>query len=270
MRVIAVANQKGGVGKTTTAVTLGHALAIKGLRILLVDLDSQGNVAVNLGYSPAPGVYRVLVGQELLQNRVVEMRKRLWVLPGNSQTATLKEIMTGMNFREIIVRRMLEGAEGEYDIAILDCAPSLDILNVAALVAADNLLIPVAVDYLATVGLAQHVKSLIELRQAGHKTELRWVVPTFYDEVTKESKSILGELADHFGPLVTAPIHRSVRVREAPAFGKTIWEHAPKCRAAEDYIRLVERVVRDTGINPRERWTDGGGEEETTRSGRTR
>ena len=262
MRTIAVANQKGGVGKTTTAVTLGHALAIRGLRVLLVDLDSQGNVAINLGHDPTPGIYMAVLGKQPLAAWVIEMRDCLYVLPGNGQTASLKEIMSGMNFRELLLARVLNKVSGDYDVAVLDCAPSLDILNVGALVAADDLLIPVAMDYLATVGVAQHVKSLIELREAGHETELRWVVPTFFEEVTKESRRVLADLAEHFGPLVTAPVHRSVRLREAPAYGKTIWEHAPKCRAASDYLAVVARVVRDTGIAPQQGEDDDRGARE--------
>ena len=223
MRTVCVANSKGGVGKTTTTVTLGHALAIRELRVLLVDADAQGNVSSHLGLEPAGGLYKVIVEGQDVERLVVKAREGLWVLPGDKSTARAKEIMTSYSFREQVLVKTLEPVRDLYDVALIDCAPSLDVLNVAALVAADDLLIPVAVDYLATVGLAQHVETVAELRRAGHDATLRWVVPTFFDELTRESRAILGELAEHFGGLVTVPIHRNVKLREAPAY---LWSSA--------------------------------------------
>jgi len=243
MKTIAVALQKGGTGKTTTTVSVAHALAMAGQRVLAVDLDSQGNLALALGLDPSPGLYNWLNEGRPLHLCLVEARPGLDLIPGDKRTAELKENLTGRRFREQVLRQALEPVREIYDWIFLDCAPSLDVLNIAAMVAADGLIVPVAVDYLATAGLAEHVKSLGELQAMGYGCKLLMVVPTFYDRVTRESTQILTELADHFGMLVTAPIPRTVRLREAPAHGQTIWEYAPASAGAMGYRGVVGRLV---------------------------
>lgn len=242
MKTIAVALQKGGTGKTTTTVTVSHALAMAGKKVLMVDLDPQGNLALAFGLDPAPGLYRLLIENQPLATCIVEARPGLDLVRSDKRTAEVKEILVGRPFREQVLRRALTPAPG-YDYIFLDCAPSLDVLNVAAMVAADGLIVPVMVDYLATAGLAQHVLSLGQLQKLGYGCRLLMVIPTFYDRVTKESTEILTQLAQHFGNLVTAPIPRTVRLREAPALGQTIWEHAPTSAGAMAYRGIVRRLV---------------------------
>lgn len=243
MRVIAIALQKGGTGKTTTTATLAHALAMAGRRVLAVDLDAQGNLALALGLDPGPGLYHLLIEERPLSACVVQARPNLDLVPGNKMTAEAKEILAGRPFREPCLKRALVPAQDEYDVVFLDCAPSLDILNLAALVAADGLIIPVAVDYLATVGVQQHIKSLAQLQEMGYKCQLLLVVPTFYDRVTRESTEILRQLASTFHGLVTGPVPRCTKLREAPAHGQTIWEYAPTSTAARAYEGVVRRLV---------------------------
>jgi chromosome partitioning protein len=133
---------------------------------------------------------------------------------------------------------------GNYDFIFFDCAPSLDILNIAALVSSNWVIMPVEMSYLATVGLAQHIESLQELQDLGYDCQLKMVIPTFCDRVTKESREILRQLKETLGDLVASPIPRSVRFREAPAHYKTIWEYAPKSSGALAYRDSVERLLR--------------------------
>lgn len=242
MKTIAIALQKGGMGKTTTTATLAHALAMAGERVLAVDLDPQGNLALTFGLEPAPGLYDWLNDGVCLRDVVVEARPGLDLVRSDKRTAELKENLTGRMFREQVLLNALKGGLA-YDWCFLDCAPSLDLLNIAAIVAADGMIMPVMVDYLATAGLAQHVESLRQMQAMGYGCCLLMVVPTFFERVTNESTEILAQLAERFSGLVTAPIPRNVKLREAPAHGKTIWEYAPCSAAAMAYRGVVRRLV---------------------------
>ncbi len=221
MTIYAVANRKGGVGKTTTAAHLGHGLALAGHHVLVVDLDAQGNLAHALGQSPTDGVYGVLVRRQPLAQRVITVRPGLDLLPSDGSTAEATLVLTGRKFRERVLARALEPVRQGYDHILLDCPPGMGLMSTNALVAADGLIVPAQVDYLATVGLAQLITSLGELREAGHDCRLALIIPTMYERVTRESRSVLRQLADHFGDLVTAPIPRVTKLRECPAHGQS-------------------------------------------------
>ena len=243
MKTIAVALQKGGTGKTTTTATISHALAMAGKKVLMVDLDSQGSLSKVFGLEPENGLFDWLNDGARFADVVIEARPGLDLIQSYKKTAKLKENLAGVWFREGILARSLEPVSAAYDYAFLDCAPSLDVLNIAALVAADWLIVPVMVDYLATAGLAEHVLSLAQLQTMGFKCQLLMVVPTFFDLVTNESTEILTQLAEHFGRLVTPPIPRNVKLRESPAHGQTIWEYAPNSSGAIAYREIVRRLV---------------------------
>ena len=245
MRICALLNQKGGVGKSTLAVSIGHALAMRGFKCLVVDLDSQANLAVFLGLQPAPGIFRLLVGKEPILDVIVKTgREKLDLLPSDKETATAKMVLSGQNFRERALADPL-GNINDYDYCLLDGAPSIDVLHVAALVASDYLLVPCAVEFASVVGLGQVMASLAEVQEQGYHVRLLGIVPTFFDEVTNESRTVLSMLQNRFGQAIYPPVHRDTKLREAPAFSQTIWEYAPKARAAEDLERVVERFVRD-------------------------
>ena len=245
MTIYAVANHKGGVGKTTTTAALGHGLALAGSRVLVVDLDAQGNLARALGQAPTDGVYGVLVRHQPITSRVIAVRPGLDLdlLPSDGSTLEAALVLTGRKFRERVLARALEPVRQGYDYILLDCPPGMGLMSTNALVAADGLVVPAQVDYLATVGLAQLVTSLAELRDAGHDCRLALIVPTMYDRVTNESGAVLRQLADNFGNLVTAPIPRVTKLRECPAHGQTIFEYAPKSPGAWAYIRVVRRLL---------------------------
>lgn len=231
--VIAVANQKGGTGKTTTVVTLGHRLAMDGYRVLLVDTDVQGHVAVALGLKKQPGVYRLVQWfQGIDAPIIVSARERLDILPSDKTTEPAKRILAGLDFRERILSRLFSSICDRYDVIFVDCAPSVDVLHVAALVAADYLLVPTRLDHLAIDGVVEVLNSLAAIRQNSERgARLLGVLPTFYDRQTNESSRQLLALANTFKGLVLPPIPTDTRLRECPALGRTIWEYMPDSRS---------------------------------------
>ncbi len=243
-RTIAIANQKGGVAKTTTAITLAHGLARRGYTVCLVDLDAQGNASVALGRQPSPGLSRLLRSQATLAEVLVEARPNLWLLPGDTTTAELKNELAGRAFRERILARALAGLTTDY--VILDTGPSRDLLHTMAALAADEMIIPAALDHLALVGVAQQLDSLSEVRDNGHPLEVTAILPTFYDSVTRESATNLQHLATTYGDLVLPAVPRTTRLREAPAYGQTLWEYLPAGAPAWiSYSYLLRRVLHE-------------------------
>lgn len=243
-RTIAVSNQKGGVAKTTTAITLAHGLARRGYTVCLVDLDAQGNASVGLGHKPSPGLSRLLRGQATLAEVLIEARPNLWLLPGDTSTAELKNELAGRGFRERILTRALTSLET--DFIIIDTGPSRDILHTMAAMAAEELIIPAALDHLALVGVAQQFDSLGEVRENGHPVEVLAILPTFWDATTKESALNLQHLATKYGDLVLPAVPRTTRLREAPAYGQTLWEYVPEGAPAWcAYEKLLRRVLHE-------------------------
>ena len=258
MKTIAIVNQKGGVGKTTTAVTLGHGMAMGGMRVLVVDLDPQGNVADALGIAKRPGTYEMLIGDPTLAPGL-SGRPGLEVVPGNKRTVEAKQILAGMAFREQRLRQALDVYAGVYDVCLLDAAPGVDVLQIGALVACDYFLIPVALDHLAVVGAADALASTASLLQVGaFRGRCLGVLPTMWERRTKESQTQLEVLAGQFRELVWPPVPLDVKAREAPAHGMTLWEYAPVCRALQGaildsgarvggYVQVLARLVREVG-----------------------
>lgn len=248
MLTIAVANQKGGVGKTTTAVTLAHGLALKNYTALIVDLDPQGQCASHLGIDQSDGVFDLLVNDPPLRDVVKTTgRPGLWLLPGSKKTKTAEGVMLlehrGVDTLAAILAGRVNGERLHF--LILDTAPSAGGLQENALFAADLLVIPSAVDYLSLEGVAQVLKTLEALKRPS--SPLVRILPTFYDEVTRESKTNLARLREVFGERLCDPIHRAAVLRECPALGLTIFEHDGESRAAQEYAALVWRVLDETG-----------------------
>ena len=242
MRTIAIANQKGGVAKTTTAVTLAHALAKQGHSVVLVDLDAQGNTAPCLGLPPSPALYKFLLGLAPLEALLVEARPSLWLLASDASTAKLKTILAAEAYRETILAKALRQIDA--DFVIIDTGPSRDLLHDNAHHAASEIIIPVGLDHLALIGVAQELETLNVVREQGHPVEVIAILPTFWDATTIESSVNLQKLVGTFGDMVLPAVPRTTRLREAPALGCTIWEHLPESHpAAQAYIRLTRRVL---------------------------
>jgi len=230
--IISVANQKGGVGKTTTAVTLAHGLALTGLKVLLVDLDPQGHVAFSLGFDKSPGLHRLLYDEELFPEVVTLARQGLDIVPGDKRTEKVKRYVTTLNFRERILIDTLKGAN--YDAIFLDMAPSIDVLHVAALMASDWVIIPTKLDALAVDGVNEVLRSMSEIIQQGHPLGYN-ILPTFFDRQTRETATQLKAVVEAFGARVWPPIPQDTRAREASAYGQTLWEYTPKSPAVQGY-----------------------------------
>jgi chromosome partitioning protein len=242
-RIIAIANQKGGVGKTTTVVNLGAGLAAAGFNTLAVDLDAQGQIGKYFNLEPELTVFDVLVRGLPAESAIYPVRPRLAVLPASKNLAEAKEMLTSRRRREELLLQALKPVARDYDFILLDCAPSLDVLNINALVAADEVIMPVSCDYLALDGARQHLATVEEMRREGYALGVRAILPTFYDSRDRKSRQAVSMLSDHYNGIVASPIRKNVRVSEAAGHHKTIYEYAPQSIGAEDYARLTDRVA---------------------------
>lgn len=243
--ILAVANQKGGVGKTITAVTLAHGLARRGANVLLIDLDPQGNVADSLGMDAAPCLYNLITQAADLRECADLGRDGLYVVRGDKTTAKLKNYLAGQEFSVYVIQDMLNSRwldDAEIHAVILDCAPSLDILHTAALMAADYLLVPARLDQFAIKGVMEISSTLSGVRRRGSRCSLAGIIPTFYDRQTRETQIQLENLAQQFGVLVWPPVPQDTSVRLANRFGVTLWEMRSRPRAMDGYDRALERL----------------------------
>ena len=243
-RRIAVFNHKGGTGKTTTSVSLAAGLADRGYRVLLLDTDSQGNVAVSLGSAPERTLYHVLVMGLKVADAITSIKPGLDLLPSNETLAAAELYLAGRRNRDrVLSERMGEAAAG-YDFVVVDCSPSLSLMNQNALVLADSVLIPVACDYLSLVGVRQVIKTVKNVNTLlRHPLQIWGVLPTFYDARARICTEALETLRSHFGDRCLRPIRATTKLKEAPAQACSIFEHAPGTHGAEDYAALVDAVA---------------------------
>lgn len=231
MKTIAIVNQKGGVGKTTTAVTLAHGLARRGYYTLLIDLDAQGNVADALGLDKRGGLYDLLVSKAGRRAITRNVRPQLDAVLGDKTTVEAKQILAGKPFRERALAGALAGL-GDYDVCILDVAPGVDLLQIGALVSSTHFMIPVSLSALAVVGVGDALATAASLRELDVlQAHFLGVLPTFWERTTNEGHEQLKGLVAQFNSLVWPPIPVDVKAREAPAYGQTLWEYAPRSRA---------------------------------------
>jgi chromosome partitioning protein len=247
---LAIFNHKGGTGKTTTSVSIAAGLANRGLRVLLVDTDSQGNVSVSLGAKADKTLYHVLVMGVRPQDAAIRVRPNLDLIASNETLAAAELYLAGRQNRDRVLReRLSPGFEG-YDVVVLDCSPSLSLMNQNALVAADGIIVPVACDFLSLVGVRQVIKTVRNVNALlHHPVEIYGVLPTFFDARARICRDSLDALKEHFGDRVMPPIRSATRLKEAPAQGQTIFEFAPDSHAAEDYGHVVDLLVG--GAEPR-------------------
>lgn len=252
--VVALANQKGGVGKSTTAINLGASLAFQDQRVLLIDLDPQGNASSGLGIERTDievSVYDVLLKESDLEDAIEPTSVRnLYVLPATIDLAGAEIELVSMFSRETRLRSAIEECDEKFDVILIDCPPSLGLLTVNALVAAEEVVIPIQCEYYALEGLSQLLKN-VELVTSNLNPDLKvgGVVLTMYDARTKLSKDVAQQIRDYFGDVAyKAVVPRSVRLSEAPSYGEPIEAFDPMSRGAIAYRHLGREFLERHGL----------------------
>ena len=259
MRSIAVMNQKGGVGKTTTVVNVAAALADCGQRVCVIDIDPQAHATLHFGLDPhpeEPSIYDVLTGKTTLAEARHQVAENLWVVGSTLDLAASEIELAGVVGREVILRDKLKEDDDTFDYLLIDCPPSLGILTLNALSAVDEVFIPLQPHFLALHGLSKLLET-IELVAArlSPGLKLSGVVFCMYDGGTRLAAEVSQDVTDFFKAARNQPspwseakmfqtrIRRNVRLAEAPSFGETIFQHAPKSNGAEDYRQLGEEIL---------------------------
>ncbi len=246
MRKIAIALSKGGVGKTTTAVNLAAGLALAGSRVLLIDVDTQGQAAKALGLAPPVGLAELTAGEVGVEAAITPARENLDLVAGGRGLASLKRLITRKDFGgEQTLAEALAPLDGRYDFAVLDTAPGWDALSINALFYAQEVLSPVSLEVMTLQSLLDFIQSLAAIQRYRPELALRYVLPTFLDRRVRKSDEILAQLAGHYGTRLCDPIRYNVRLSEAPGYGQTIFEYASHSAGADDYRRLTERIMSD-------------------------
>jgi chromosome partitioning protein len=254
-RTLAVANQKGGVAKTTTVASLGAAFAEQGLRVLLVDLDAQSCLTFSLGLDPDEvelSVHDVLIGKATAQDVVVPAEDGVDLLPATIDLSAAESTLLTRAGREFVLREALAGFGEGYDVVLLDCSPSLGVLTLNALAAADEVLIPLQCEMLSHRGVGQLLDTVADVqRLLNPKLVVRGVLPTMFDARVVHSRAVLDDVADRYQlQVLEPPIPRSIRFAEAPAVGRSILTTSRGSKGALAYRAVAESLMRSWRIRP--------------------
>jgi chromosome partitioning protein len=263
MRSIAIMNQKGGVGKTTTAVNVCAALADFGQRVCLIDLDPQAHASLHFGLEPGGGlasVYDVLVGKARLADARRQVAENLWVVGSHLDLAGAEAELVGVEGRELILRANLEEDGTEFDYLLVDCPPSLGVLTLNALAAVDEVYIPLQPHFLALHGLSRLLETIdLVARRVNSRLKLSGVIFCMYDSTTRLAAEVSQDVDDFLrnarsqqtpwsgAQTFQTRIRRNIRLAEAPSFGQSIFQYAPHSNGAEDYKRLAEEILAGVG-----------------------
>ena len=243
MRKLGFINYKGGTGKTSCVVNLGHALAIQGKKVLIIDTDPQGSIQHHLGVSAPYSLYEILMGEKTCAECIVNARPLLDVIVANERLYPAELLMAKMKAKETILSQRLASISG-YDFVLLDCAPSINLLNQNVLLYATELLVPVSMEHLSLVGVKLLLNNIkIVNRIFGKSVIISKVIPTFFDKRNKKSTDILESLKRVFPDSMSSAIRSSVSLSEVPGFKKTIFDYDPNSKGAQDYNQLTQEVI---------------------------
>jgi len=244
MRKICVSLSKGGVGKSSTCVSLAHGLALAGKKVLLVDTDDQGQDSYLLGVAPPYGLADVLGEDVKPEAALYEARDNLWILSGGKPLSGIKRLIGRKDFgAERALSSALAPIEDTFDFVIVDTSPSWDTLTINALFYCTEVLTPVSLEILTLNSLVEFAERLKSVQSYNKKLEYKYLLPTFWDRRVKKSSEILEQLRKYYPSIVCDPVKYSVRLSESGGFGKTIYEYAPGSTGAQDYEKIVQRIL---------------------------
>lgn len=243
MRKICIVNQKGGVGKTTTTINIATGLADRKKRVLILDLDAQGNVGTSLCVHSETNMYHMLVEDAKPEDCIVNVNEYLDVIPSDKTLSHAELTLNGVASRETVLKRAMQDVNN-YDYVIIDCPPTINLLNQNALVYSTEAFIPVATEYLALDALKKITATIDEMNKLFKlKLKITAIIPTMYDKRVKSCMETLVEIKKGFNGTVTHPIRVNSKLKDAPKKGQSIYEHAKYSRGAKDYRKLVDFVI---------------------------
>jgi chromosome partitioning protein len=248
-RVFAIANQKGGVGKTTTAINLAASLAANDLRVLVIDSDPQGNATTGLGVAKdpdRPSLYQVLLGDVPARDAIQATDlEGLHLISADKNLVGADLELVGLPNREFRLRERIADIREEYRFVLIDCPPALDLLTLNALIAADSVLVPIQCEFFALEGVSELMDTIDRIRDSfQHPLQVEGILLTMFDDRTNLTRQVAADLRDFFGDQVfRTVIPRSIRLAEAPSFGKPILGYDPRSRGAESYIKLAKEIL---------------------------
>lgn len=249
-KIIAFSNQKGGIGKTTSAVNVAASLTVLGKKVLLCDLDPQGNATSGVGISKKgdlPSVYNVICGEMTIKDAIVETEyKNLWTAPSNISLAGAEVEVVDTEKREFLLKNQLDTVRDDYDYIIIDCPPSLGLLTLNALTAADGVVIPMTCEYYALEGLSQLVMTVRRVKKLYNPAlEITGILITLYDKRLNLTKTVLSEIEKYYKDRIfSTKITRNVRLTEAPSYGMPVYYYDKSSKGADQYMDVANELIK--------------------------